>query len=494
MAAAPGVAQAMDRAAAAFSTGRLDEALALCGAILREDATHFYALHLASAIALQQARWHEAADLATRALAVRPGHADVLANRGAALRRLGRIAEALADYDAVLAANPAAADARNNRGVALAALGRHEEAIAEYSRVARAAPGRAEAFYNLGVSLAALNRHGDAIAAYTRVLAVDGRHVRARWNRALSLLASGRWTEGFAEYEARRTLGDDRWTTRAVAGTPWTGAEAVEGRTVLLLAEQGFGDALMFCRFARVLHERGARVILEAPRELAPLLASLPWLDAVVATGDPLPAFDLYCPLPSLAPLLGTRIETLPAQDPPLALPHPWAERWRGRLSVLARPRIGIAWSGGLPGATDDPRAIPLRLWDELRRLPATFIALQNRIDDPEAALLDASPCVHRFDREIDDFRDTAALVAQVDLVITVDTAVAHLAGAMARPTWILLPFAADWRWLLGREDSPWYPSARLFRQARPGDWQGVMARVRADLERFAAQARDGVE
>jgi len=487
MASSPATAQAMDRAAAAFAAGRTEEAASLCAAVLREEPSHFYALHLACVLALQQARWQEALDLSTRALAVRPGHPEVRANRGAALRRLDRHAEALAEYDAVLAAHPQAADARNNRGVALAALGRHEEAIAEYARAAQAAPGHAEAFHNLGVSLAALARHGEAIAACNRALAIDARHVRARWNRALSLLAMGHWAEGFAEYEARRVLGDARWVTRAVSGTPWTGRESVAGRTVLLLAEQGFGDALMFCRFARVLHERGARVILEAPGEVGSLLAPLPWLDRVVAKGEPLPAFDLYCPLASLPALLGTRLETLPAQEPPLHAPPAFDERWHERLSTFPRPRIGIAWSGGLAPGSDDPRAIALSHWAGLRELPASFIALQKRIDRAEAALLDATPRVHRFEREIEDFRDTAALIAQVDLVITVDTAVAHLAGAMGRPVWILLPFAADWRWLLGREDSPWYPSARLFRQARPGDREGVMARVREELQRFLA-------
>ena len=494
MASGPATAQAMDRAAAAFGAGRMDEALSLCDAILREEPSHFYALHLASVLALQQARWQQALELATRALAVRPGHPDVRANRGAALRRLGRHADAIAEYDAVLAVHPQSAEARNNRGVALAALGRHDEAIAEYLRTVQAAPGHVEALHNLGASLAALDRHDDAIAAYTRALALDASHVRARWNRALSLLAVGRWDEGFAQYEARHALGDARWAPRAVAGTPWTGCEPLAGRTVLLLAEQGFGDVLMFCRFARALHERGARVILEAPVELAPLLASLPWLDRVIAKGEPLPSFDFYCPLASLPAHLHARLESLPPQDPPLRAPPQWEERWRARLAGLGRPRIGIAWSGGLAADSADPRAIPLAQWAALRSLPATFVSLQKRVDDTDAALLDTAPRVHHFAHAVEDFRDTAALIAQVDLVISVDTAVAHLAGAMGRPAWILLPFAADWRWLLDRTDSPWYPSARLFRQARPGDWQGVMARVRDELARFAAPPAAGVE
>ncbi|HZZ93336.1 MAG TPA: tetratricopeptide repeat protein [Usitatibacter sp.] len=484
MAPGQGAAQAMDRAAAAFSAGRLDEAAALCAAILHEEPAHFYALHLSSVIALREARWHDALDLATRALAARPGNAEVRANRGAALRRLGRAAEALADYDAVLAVHPAAADARNNRGVALAALERHDEAIGEYLRALQAAPGYTDAFYNLGVSLAALNRHEEAVQAATRALMLDPSHARARWNRGMSLLALGRFPEGFADYEARRALGDARSTTRDVMGTPWTGREPLEGRTLLLLAEQGFGDALMFSRFASVLAKRGARVILEAPSPVAALLATLPHVERAIATGETAPPFDYYCPLASLPALLGTRLEDIAPQEPPLRAPPELVQRWSERVSGLPRPRVAIAWSGGLGHGTGDPRSIPLPLWQRLREVPATFISVQKQIDAADGARIAAAPPVHRYDAELADFRDTAALLEQADLVVTIDTAVAHLAGAMGKPTWVLLPFAADWRWLVGREDSPWYPSVRLFRQPRPGDWASVMTRVAQELRR----------
>jgi len=485
--ASPG--QAMDRAAAAFAAGRVDEALALCAGILRGDPRHFYALHLSGAIALQRARWEEALALATRALEVKPGHREVLANRGAALRRLGRFDEALADYDRVLAAHPDAPDARHNRGVALAALGRHDEAIGEYVRALQAAPGFVEALHNLGTSLAALNRHAEAVNAYSRALALDPAHMRARWHRALSLLALGRWREGFADYEARRALGDPRAATRAAPGPAWTGREDVAGRTVLLLAEQGFGDTLMFVRFARALHERGARVLLAAARELAPLLAPLPWLAAVVTPDAPLPACDFTCALGSLPARLDVTLETLLPQQPPLAAPGARRDKWQALLSGASHPRIGIAWSGGVGDGRADPRIVPLEQWQVLREAPLTFVSLQNRVTPSEAASLDAQPRVLRFEPHIADFADTAALIAELDLVITIDTAVAHLAGAMGRPVWILLPFAADWRWLVGREDSPWYPQARLFRQPRPGDWASVLGSVARELARRFAPA-----
>lgn len=482
MAPAASRAQAMDRAAAAFGAGRVDEALALCEEILRTDPRHFYALHLSGAIALQRARWDDAVAFATRALAVRPDHPEVLANRGAAWRRLGRFPEALADYDRVLGASPGAADARHNRGVALAALGRHDEAIAEYVRALQAAPGFAEASHNLGVSLAALNRHAEAVEAHSRALALDPSHTRARWHRGLSLLVQGRFREGFADYEARHALGDARSAMREAPGTPWTGAEDLAGRTVLLLAEQGFGDTLLFVRFARTLHERGARVVLAAQRELVTLLATLPCLAQVVGPGEPLPPHDFTCPLASLPARLGMRLEDIPAQQPPLVPPHAVLERWRARLQGVAHPRIGIAWAGGLGDGRVDPRAMRADEWRALRELPATWVSLQKRVTPEEAAQLDAGRAVLHFEQELADFADTAALMSQLDLVVSIDTAVAHLAGAMARPVWILLPFAADWRWLLARDDTPWYPGARLFRATRPGDWPSVLHRVADEL------------
>jgi tetratricopeptide (TPR) repeat protein len=474
------LAQAMDRAAAAFSAGRGEEASGLCAAILREDPAHFFALHLSSVLALQASRWEEAVAFATRALAAQPRNADVLSNRGAALRRLGRFDEALADYDAALATNPGSPDARNNRGVALAALDRHEEAIAEYQRAVQALPAYAEALHNLGASLGALDRHEEAVQAYSRALAIAPGHARARFNRALSRLALGDYAHGFADYEARMLLPERRTGLRTSAAPRWNG-EPLAGRSILLLAEQGFGDTLMFQRFARVLHERGARVVLEAQPSLAPLLQDVPYLDRVVAGDEPLPACDFHCPLGSLPAVLGATLAILTAQQPPLAAPRAHVERWSARLASLPRPRIGIAWSGGTGGA-DDPRAVPLAHWRTLLDLPVSFVSLQKEVRAADRAVLEAEPRIAHFGADVADFRDTAALATLVDAVVTIDTAAAHLAGAIARPQWIVLPFAADWRWLRARDDSPWYPHARLVCRQRAGDWDEVMQRVRAAL------------
>lgn len=481
------VAQAMDRAAASFAAGRLDESWSLCEHILREDPAHFFALHLASVIAARRGDWEACLAFATRALRVMPGHPEVLANRGAALRNLRRWEEALADYDAALAAAPRSADAHNNRGAALAALGRHEEALAAYDRALATAPAAAEAHYNRGVSLAALNRHAEAVASYSRAIELKPNDSRGRWNRGLSRLALGDYANGFVDYEARLARTDTELVPRRFAQPAWNGRQDLAGRTILLHAEQGIGDCIQFSRFARALHERGARVVLEAHPPIAPLLAALPSVDATVAAGSELPDFNYHCPLPSLPALLGTRLEHLPPQDPPLHPPAEWLERWRARLGEQHPPRIGIFWSGGTGAREDDPRSIPLDALAPVLGLPATFVCLQREVRARDREALAAKASILHFEGEIEDFRDTAALVALTDLVVTVDTSVAHLAGAMAHPAWILLPFAADWRWLLDRDDSPWYPSARLFRQALQGDWAPVIDRVaRALRERFA--------
>jgi hypothetical protein len=449
-------AEAMARAAALFGAGKLQDAQALCEDILRGDARHFYALHLAAAIAARRGEWDECIRRASRALEVQPGHAEVLANRGTALRMLNRFDEALADYDRALAAAPRSPEALNNRGVALAAM----------------------------------NRHAEAIESYSRALASKPDYHRARYNRALSRLATGDLERGWADHEARWHGSDVRIAERTFAQPRWTGREDPAGKTVLLHSEQGLGDGIHFSRYARLVHERGARVVLEAYPPLAPLLAQLPYVDAVVALGEALPPFDYHSPLISLPLVFGTRLDTIPPQAPLLAAPSDRLGQWRARLGDKTGPRVGLAWSGSTWLRNDHNRSIALSRFGGIRAAPAAFFALQKEIRDADREALESGSGVRHFERELDDFRDTAALVALMDVVITVDTSIAHLAGAMGKPVWILLPFSPDWRWLLDRDDSPWYPSARLFRQQRPLDWNSVLDRVATELQAFLSSPR----
>lgn len=449
--------QAMAQAAALFGRGDLAGAQVLCEAILRGDPRHFWALHLAATIALREERFADCVALAGRALEREPTHPDVLCNRGAALRHLNRIEEALADYDRALAGQPRSAVACNNRGVALAALNRHREAVESYSQALRIQPG----------------------------------YSSARFHRGLSLLTLGDFERGLEDYEARGDPASGLGPHRRFAQPAWTGREDVAGRTVLLHAEQGMGDTLQFCRYARLVKAKGATVIVEAHPPLAPLLEGVEGIDRTLPVGAPLPPFDFHCPLASLPRVLGTRRDAdIPAGTAYVAAPAAHVERWRGLLGPRARPLIGLAWSGHPLQANDRNRSMRLEQLAPLLAVDATFVSLQKDVREADRALLERSGGLLDFRAHIADFRDTAALVSLADLVITVDTSVAHLAGAMGKPVWIMLCFSADWRYLLDREDSPWYPSARLFRQPGIGDWASVVQRVAAEARAFAGGCR----
>ena len=461
-------------------------------------------------------RHGEAIESYERAAALQPGHAQAHQNRGVALAALGRHAEALASYDRALAAKPDYAAAHNNRGVALAALGRPAEAVPAYERAIalRAAypealvnraialndldrcadalascdraialkADHAEAHFNRGNALRELGRHAEAIRAYERAIGIDPGHASAHWNLADCRLLLGDFAGGWREYEWRWKLAQRAHGWRDFAQPLWLGSEPLRGRTILLHAELGLGDALQFCRYAPRVAALGATVLLEAHAPLVPLLRTLAGVREVVARGAPLPPFDYHCPLMSLPLAFRTDATSIPAEIPYLASDPARLERWRGRLGAATRPRIGVAWSGSRALA-NDKRSMALARFMPLLAGDADWVSLQKELDTTDAALLAAYPGVRHFGDELHDFADTAALVDLMDLVITVDTSVTHVAGALGKEVWLLLPHGShDWRWQLEREDSPWYPRARLFRQPAPGDWDRLVARVAREL------------
>jgi hypothetical protein len=276
----------------------------------------------------------------------------------------------------------------------------------------------------------------------------------------------------------------------------WLGKTSPSGKTILLQGEQGYGDTIQFCRFAPLVTQLGARVVLEAPRALAPLLGSLKGVSQVVVQGEPLPHFDMFCPMLSLPLALKTTLSSIPAQVPYLTVGDDRRRLWQDRLGVRQRPRIGLVWSGGYRPArpelwsVNERRNIPLAKFAPLQGLDADFYCLQmGEPAESEFAELVArgwqGPRIGNLPGAVGDFADSAAIIEQLDLVISVDTAAAHLAGALAKPVWILNRYDACWRWLLDRDDSPWYPTARLYRQGQPGDWDSVMYKVARDLARW---------
>ena len=416
-----------------------------------------------------------------QAAALAPGLPGALFNRGNALAALGRFAEALAQYDAVLAVMPAHPEAHVNRGNALSALGRAAEAVAAYERALAIRPDYLKALIGRGAALQALNRHREALADFQRAVVIDKDDADAHHNAALALLALGDYRRGFAEHEWRwRRTG---MPARRSLGRPlWLGEYPLARKRILIWAEQGLGDTIQFVRYAPALARTGATVVLEAPRELAALLSRVEGVAEVVVCGDPLPGFDVHCPVASLPRAFGTEPATIPAGIPYLKASEERIAKWRARLERLRSPRIAVAWSGSADHANDRNRSIALARLAPLFSRAAGFVSIQRDLRGPDAAELARLPQLAHVGAELTDFDDTAAVVALADLVISVDTSVVHLSGALGRPTWVLLPFSPDWRWMLDREDSPWYPTVRLFRQPAPDDWESVIARVSEEL------------
>jgi Flp pilus assembly protein TadD len=420
--------------------------------------------------------------LLERVLALDPDNPDALNNLGVVLRALGKPETAAACYRRALAVAPDRGSYYSNLGNVYRDLGRYDEAAECHRRAISLAPRSAECFYNLGLVLHDLGALDEAIACYDRALGLRPDHVDCRWDRALALLRRGDYARGFAEYEVRHQL--PRVPRRDFAEPAWDGGR-FDGRTLLVHHEQGFGDTIQFIRFAPLARARGGRVVVECQPELVRLLATADGIDEVVAAGSPLPPFDLRTPLTSLPHLLGTTLETLPAKVPYLHPPD-------GAVVAMpappdARLKIGIAWAGRPNHGKDRLRSCPLSHFLGLIGPPGiAFYSLQKGEPAADLRRLAARGLIHDLGEGLGDFADTAAAVAQLDLVISVDTAVAHLAGALGKPVWALLHLAGEWRWPAGRQDSPWYPTMRLFAQRRAGDWNEVFVKVRDALTQVA--------
>lgn len=418
-----------------------------------------------------------------RAAALRADAAPIHNNRGNALRGLGRHQEALAAFDRALALAPDYAEAHNNRGNALLELNRIADALADYERTLALKPGFADALVNRGNALHFLGREREAIASFDAAIALSPQLAEAYWNRGLSLLALGDFARGWPDYEWRWKR-DSELKPRGFAQPQWRG-EDLHGRTILLHAEQGYGDIIQFIRYLPMVVAKGGKVVLEIPDDLKPLIGGIAGVTAVVRRGEPLPPFDVHCPLMSLAGAFGTTLATIPAPVPYLQAPDERVQQWQARLGAAQAPRVGLVWSGKPTHKNDRNRSIPLTLLAPLLQTAGvTFVSLQKDYRDADRATLAAAPLI-RLDGALADFADTAAAITALDLVIAVDTAVAHLTGAMGKPLWLLLPAIGDWRWLQDRADSPWYPSARLFRQPRIGDWPSAIAEVSRELALF---------
>ena len=515
----PNLARLQRQALSSFKEGHFDRAERLCTAVLQYRRDDYVALHLLGLMHLQRGRHIDAIGFLTKAVKADVGSVDALSNLGLALHGAGRFEEAVAYYRHALALAPRNPEILYNLGNAHLALDRIDDALASYDEALANNPAHVGARVNRGNTLLRFNRPADALDSYDQALAVMPGHPQILTNRGHALRRLDRPQEALADFEAALTkapefpeahfemamahlaLGDFkagwkayewRWKTGAFANKRrsfrqplWLGDAPLSGRTILLHAEQGFGDTIQFIRYAPLLVSSGARVICEVQPELVSLLSQFDGVQ-IIAKGEALPAFDLHCPLLSLPLAFGTEPATIPVGIPYLAAPAARVANWRDRLGQ-GSPRAGFVWSGSLSHKNDTNRSIPLaRLAPFFESLPFACFSLQREMRDADREVLQRLPNLAGLGPELSDFAETAAVISLLDVVVSVDTSVAHLAGAMGKPAVILLPHAADFRWLRDRQDTPWYPTAKLVRQPAFGDWDGVIAGLADQLREIA--------
>lgn len=415
-----------------------------------------------------------------------PNHAAVLEARGMVLHGLKSFEQALADNLRAHALKPGSAEICNNVGACLQGLRRDQEALPWFERAIALKPGFIVALINKAQALTQLRRLDEAISVYHQVNTIDPGNADVTWNVALLDLLLGKFETGWAGREVRWQAHMRSPSYPHFSQPMWRGEEAIDGKTILIYADEGIGDSIQFARYAPLLAARGARVILAVQATLQPLLERLPGVRLCIDRSGPLPDFDRHCPICSLPLAFGTRLDGIPSPTSYLpAPPESRVQRWQKRLQERIgsrRLRVGLVWTGNPDQSNNHNRKVPLRALLQLADADADFVSLQKDPPPEDQALLDAAGVLDMTD-DLTDFAETAALVGCLDLVITVDTSVAHLAGAMGRPTWTLLSYVPDFRWLLDREDSPWYPSMRLFRQSGARDWVELIDRVRTALE-----------
>lgn len=497
--------------------GKLAEAEKIYRKILTENRKHCDALHLLGVIAIQRGRMKQGIDLVSKALAINPNISAAHNNLGNALKELKRPDEALASYDKAIALQPDYADAYNNRGVALKDLKRLEEAISSYDKALALKPAFVEAHHNRGNALVDLQRFDEALASYDRAIALKPDYASAysyrgvalkqlkRFDEALAsfdkaialkpdfadavadrghcLLLIGKFEQGWRDYELRKNR-KELHGNRSFPKPLWLGDADISGKTILVHWEQGLGDTIQFCRYIPLLEEAGAKVLFAPQKPLRALMRGLSSKTQIVDVDDPGLNFDFHCSVMSLPLAFATTLASVPHSDRYLSVEKHIVAAWESRLGPKTKPRVGLVWSGSMIHKRDMYRSIELLRLACLIDGHCQFVSLQKEVRDHDKASLASSKMLH-FGDDLADFTDTAALCELMDLVISVDTSVAHLAGALGKPVWIMLPWMPDFRWMLDRDDSPWYPSLKIYRQDLNGDWDGVVERVKADIRRM---------
>lgn len=444
----------LQKAMALHQSGQLAQAKTLYEGILATQPRNADALSLLAIVATQTRDYPLALETINKAIKINPANAGYYLNRGAAQKELRMLTEAVASFDKAIALKPDYAEAYSNRGIVQKELKQIDAAIASLDRAIALKPGHAEAY----------------------------------WNKSNALLISGDYERGWPLYEWRWKLNDPNFVPRNYTQPLWLGLESVQGKTVYLYGEQGLGDTLQLCRYAKLVKDLGARVVMEVPLPLKSLLQRIDGVDEWVLTGTPPPTFDYHCPLVSLPLALKTTLSTIPGQEPYLHSNELLRAQWSQHLGPRTVPRVGLVWSGNPVQLNDHNRSIPLERL--LAYLPPglEYVSLQKDPREADRATLSACATVRHLGDDFKNYDDTAAVCALMDVVVSVCTSVAHLSAGLGCTTWVLLAYNSDWRWLHDRTDSPWYPSAQLYRQATPGDWSEPMSRLQNDLVKLAGQ------
>jgi len=462
---------------------RLEEALASYDKAieLRHDYAH---AHSNRGNALKELnRLKEALVSYEKAIEFKPDYAEAYSNRGLVLKELKYLEESLVSFEKAIDLKPGYAEAYSNRGNVLLSLNHLDEALSNYDKAIDLKPDYAEAYSNRGLVLQSLNRIEEAIQSFDNAIHLKPEYSEAFFNKSLALLVSGDFHNGLECYEWR-------WKSESIKKNArerlfkqplWLGNESIGNKTILLWSEQGLGDSIQFCRYAKLVKSLGARVLLEVPQNLIALLDSLDGVDILIEQGASLHEFDYQCPLMSLPFAFKTEHNSIPSPSPYLKSNAEKRELWWQRLGEKSKPRIGVVWSGSAGHKNDLNRS--MKLTQLLDYLPSSYeyVSLQKEVrEEDKTALIDSA--IKHYGDQLIDFTDTAALCDLMDLVICVDTSIAHLAGALGKKTWVLLPYSPDWRWLLDRDDSPWYESITLYRQGQDREYGTVLTRLVNDL------------
>jgi tetratricopeptide (TPR) repeat protein len=418
-----------------------------------------------------------------KALAIDPNLGDGWQGRGNVMYELHRYDEAIAAYDKLLIQQPAMAWL--GRGNVYSDLDRDDEALSAFDTALALAPDLANAWVGRGLAFFRKNRDNEAIEQFEKAISLSPEYAEGYFDKAIVKLRLGQFDEGWRLYEWRWKTRIRSLSVRKFTQKLWLGEESIAGKTILVHSEQGLGDTIQFYRYLQKLQELDCKIIFETFVPLFRLFATQNPPFQVIARGDSIPEFDVYCPLMSLPLAFKSTVETIPAPIPYLVAPQNSREMWRTKLGRKTKPRIGLCWSGSVLSLNDIRRNIPLESLLTILGEDAEWHSLQKDVRERDRPFLNTNLNIIDHARDLNDFIDTAALISELDLIISIDAVAGHLAGALGKPLWSLQPFSCDFRWMSNRDDSPWYPTAKLFRQPRKGDWQDVTDRVRQELKLF---------